>query len=72
MSIIETLQAHHPVRKTNAQKKSFQAWMADQAERMGYAAQVETIGQNKNIVIGDPEAADVTFTAHYDTPPVMP
>lgn len=72
MSIIETLLAQHPVRKTNAQKKSFQAWMVDQAERMGYAVQVETIGQNKNIVIGDPEAADVTFTAHYDTPPVMP
>lgn len=72
MSIIETLQAQHPVRKTNSQKKSFQEWMVDQAEQMGYAVQVETIGQNKNIVIGDPETADVTFTAHYDTPPVMP
>ncbi|MBQ8556563.1 MAG: hypothetical protein IJ438_11930 [Clostridia bacterium] len=72
MSIIETLLEKHPIRKTNTQKEAFRTWMVEQAEKMGYAAQVETAGQNKNVVIGDPETADVIFSAHYDTPPVMP
>lgn len=72
MSIVDTLLAEHPVRKTGRQKEAFRGWMVQQATQMGYAAQVEANGRNRNVVIGDPETAQVTFTAHYDTPPVMP
>ena len=72
MSIVDTLLAEHPVRKTGRQKEAFRGWMVQQAAQRGYAAQVEANGRNRNVVIGDPETAQVTFTAHYDTPPVMP
>ncbi len=39
---------------------------------MGYDAKAEwSLGSN-NVVIGNPETAEAVFTAHYDTPPVMP
>lgn len=75
MSIIETLLSKHPVRKTKAQKEAFRAWMTEEAARMGYTARVESVSsllKCHNVVIGDPEKADVTFTAHYDTPAKMP
>jgi len=74
MSIIETLLQEHQVRKTKAQKAAFRDWFLLWAQEQGYDAQVES-GRNllkcHNIVIGDPETAEVTFTAHYDTQPVM-
>ena len=72
MSMIENLVQNHPIRKTKAQKESFRAWFTEQAAAMGYTASVESKGSNNNIVVGDPETAKVTFTAHYDTPAVMP
>ena len=72
MTIIETLVQNHPVRKTKAQKAAFREWFAQEAAGMGYTADVHTKGSSSNIVIGRPEAAAVTYTAHYDTPPVMP
>lgn len=72
MSIIETLLQTHPIRKSKAQKKAFREWFQLQAEQMGYTSQIHTKGSSNNIVIGDPETAKVTYTAHYDTPAVMP
>ena len=72
MSIIETLLQTHPIRKSKAQKKSFRDWFVEEAARMGYTATVHTKGSNNNLVVGDPESAQVTYTAHYDTPAVMP
>lgn len=75
MSIIETLVEKFPVRKTKAQKAAFREWAVAWAQEQGYAAQVESgksLVECHNVVVGDPETADVVFTAHYDTPAVMP
>lgn len=75
MSIIETLVEKFPIRKSKAQKAAFREWMVGWAQEQGYAAQVESawnIAKCHNVVIGDPETAEVVFTAHYDTPAVMP
>ena len=72
MSIIETLLQTHPIRKSKAQKKAFRDWFVEEAARMGYTATVHTKGSSNNLVVGDPESAQVTYTAHYDTPAVMP
>lgn len=74
MSIIETLLTQHPVRKSKAQKAAFREWFTAWAQEQGYTAQVESgwnLAKCHNIVVGDPETAEVTFTAHYDTQPVM-
>ena len=68
MSIINTLVEKFPIRRSKAQKESFRAWAVEQAKNMGYQAQVETIKDHNNVVIGDPETAQAIFTAHYDTP----
>lgn len=74
MSIIETLLKEHPIRKTKKQKEAFRSWFIGEAERMGYTAKEEKAKgyASTNLVVGDPDSARVTYTAHYDTPPVMP
>ena len=75
MSIIETLVEKFPVRKSGKQKEAFRDWFIDWAREQGYTAQATTprgIFRSTNVVVGDPETAEVTFTAHYDTPAVMP
>lgn len=75
MSIIETLVEKFPVRKSGKQKEAFRDWFIGWAREQGYTAQVTTprgIFHSTNVVVGDPETAEVTFTAHYDTPAVMP
>ncbi len=70
MTICEQITEQFPVRKTAAQKKAFRQWVMGEIGEMGYKAQVEQNdrGRQQNIVVGDPEHAEVTFTAHYDTP----
>lgn len=72
MSYLETLVEKFPVRKSGEQKERFRQWMtAEQAPAMGYEARVEEgngFVRSRNVVIGDPETAEVVFTAHYDTP----
>lgn len=70
MTICEQITELFPVRKTAAQKKAFRQWVMAEIAEMGYTAQVEQNdkGRQQNIVVGDPEHAAVTFTAHYDTP----
>lgn len=72
MSIIETLTEQFPVRKSAAEKAAFRTWVVEQSKAMGYAAAADEKGYSRNVVIGDPEQAQVIFTAHYDTQPVMP
>lgn len=75
MSMIETLVEKFPIRKTKGQKAAFRDWITAWAQEQGYTAQVESakgLFASHNVVIGDPETAQVTFTAHYDTPAVMP
>lgn len=68
MSIINTLVEKFPIRRSKAQKEAFRVWAVEQAQSMGYQARVEAIKDHNNVVIGDPETAQVIFTAHYDTP----
>lgn len=71
MTILEELLAKYPVRHTAEQKKAFRAYAVDKAKSMGYRVQVEQSGRfakHNNIIIGDPERAVATITAHYDTP----
>ena len=74
MSIIETLVEMFPIRKSGKQKEVFRDWFIDWARGQGYTAQATTprgFFHSTNVVVGDPETAEVTFTAHYDTPACM-
>lgn len=72
MSWLETLVEKFPVRKSAKQKEAFRKWVvSDAAKSLGYEARVEQgrgLVENYNVVVGDPETAEVVFTAHYDTP----
>ena len=57
-----------PIRRKTKQKDEFFGYIKKEVEQYGYNAKVETLKNNKNIVIGDYEKAKVVFTAHYDTP----
>lgn len=72
MSVLNEIVEKFPVRKKPEQKEAFRAWAVERAQRLGYQAKVERNGKHSNIVVGDPEKAAVTFTAHYDTPAVSP
>ena len=75
MSIISTLVELFPIRKSGKQKEAFRDWFIVWAREQGYTAQATTprgIFHSTNVVVGDPETAQVIFTAHYDTPAVMP
>lgn len=70
MTICEKITELFPVRKSAAQKKAFRQWVMAEISGMGYAVRVEENdrGRQQNVIVGDPEHAEVTFTAHYDTP----
>ncbi len=72
MAYIDTLIEKFPIRKNKAQKETFRTWLQEEAARLGYTAQVEKKGSNNNVIVGDAENAEAIFTAHYDTPAVMP
>lgn len=72
MAYIDTLIEKFPIRKNKAQKEAFRAWVVEECEKLGYTATVEKKGSSNNVVIGDADSAEAIFTAHYDTPPVMP
>jgi len=62
----------YQIRKTKKQKEQFRLWLCAELEKLGYMPRVESGNFSHNIVVGDPETAKVIFTAHYDTPPVLP
>ena len=70
MTICEQITERFPIRKTAAQKKAFRQWVMAEIAQMGYSVRVEQNdkGRQQNVIVGDPEHAQVTFTAHYDTP----
>ncbi len=75
MSIIQTLVEKFPIRKSRKVKADFRAWFMGWASEQGYAVQEDGpagIFRSRNVIVGDPETAKVIFTAHYDTPAVMP
>ncbi len=63
------------VRKNSTQKSSFRCWLSDILKQHGYDVSVESGGsliKSCNVVVGNPETADVIYTAHYDTCAVLP
>ena len=72
MSYIDTIVEQFPVRKSKKQKESFCQWAVNEANSLGYDARVEWNSGNNNVVVDNPDTAEAVFTAHYDTPPVMP
>ena len=70
MTICEQITELFPIRKTAAQKQAFRQWVMGEIGAMGYRVRLEDNGggRQQNIVVGDPEHAEIIFTAHYDTP----
>ena len=68
MRWLQQIADRFPVRKSAEQKQAFLKYAAAAARKMGYAAHVEENGRHRNLVMGQPETAEVLFTAHYDTP----
>ncbi len=66
--ISETILQTYQIRKSKQQKAGFRQYATALAEESGYACREEKgyLGA-KNLVIGDPDTAEVVFTAHYDT-----
>ena len=60
------------MRKSKKQKAAFRAWLRGELEAAGYAPAVEEGFAAHNVVVGDPDRAQVLFTAHYDTQAVLP
>ena len=60
------------IRKSRKQKEAFRTWLCEELKSAGYAPGVEKSFAAKNVVAGDPDAARVIFSAHYDTCAVLP
>lgn len=67
----QTVWEQFQIRKTKGQKAAFRAFLCEELEKRGYAPRVEG-KRSKNVVVGEPEAAQLLFTAHYDTCAVLP
>lgn len=66
----KTLLERFGVRKTDAQKQAFIAWVCAYAGEIGVPAHVEEGGRHvrsRNVVFGDADRARTIITAHYDT-----
>ncbi|MBQ8555884.1 MAG: M28 family peptidase [Clostridia bacterium] len=70
MTILEQLNEKFPIRRTKEQKAAFREWVKVNIEKRGYSVKIEKNDKDKhyNIVVGNPDKAEITFTAHYDTP----
>ncbi len=70
MTILEQIVDKFPVRKGAAEKEAFRKWAMGRMTEMGYRPRVEENGngRHRNVVAGNPDNAQITFTAHYDTP----
>lgn len=72
---ILTVWERFEVRKTNAQKEAFQAWLCPKLREHGYEPQIvreKGMTKSRNIVVGNIDTAKVVYTAHYDTCAVLP
>ncbi len=70
MTICEEITALFPIRRTKEQKQAFRQWVTERIAGMGWTVRTEANarGHQQNLVVGDPEHAEVICTAHYDTP----
>ena len=60
------------VRKTKKQKSAFREFIFRELSDAGYSPVVEKGPFAQNVVVGDPEQAELLLTAHYDTQAVLP
>ena len=72
MTFLQEITGRFPIRKTAEQKEAFLKYALAAARKMGYEARIEENGRHRNWIAGDPETAEIIFTAHYDTPAVKP
>ena len=64
----EILLKHFQIRKTKTQKTAFLHWAAEEGRKAGYTVTIQkSLLGSRNLIFGDPAAAKVVFTAHYDT-----
>ena len=68
----KTILAEFQVRKSKKQKAAFRDWLCGELTAAGYTPTVDKSAVAANVVVGDPEGAEVLFTAHYDTQAVLP
>ena len=69
--ILESFQ----IRKSKGQKAEFRRWFSEELRKAGHAPREEHHGgliPGCNLVVGDPDTAEVICTAHYDTCAAMP
>ena len=70
----------YEIRKSNQEKTAFIEYMKERLEKAGYNPDTDFVVEEKgkglfksrNIVVGNPEQAEVLFGAHYDTCAWMP
>lgn len=64
----------YQVRKTKNQKAAFEAYLKELLQQDEISVEAMTFGmmKSRNLVVGDVAKAKAIFTAHYDTPAVMP
>ena len=64
---------NHEIRKSKKQKQRFREWLIAYAKSKGYSARENSVSKSTtNVIVGDPASAEVIYTAHYDTCPLMP
>ena len=70
-SSIKTVLSQYQVRKTYKQKQAFIGFMQRHASEHGYQLEQQHYkrGRGRNLIVGNPETAELIVTAHYDTPP---
>ena len=68
----DKIMAEMQVRKSKKQKEAFRSWLCGELEAAGYSPAVEKGFAARNVVVGDPDRAQVLLTAHYDTQAVLP
>ncbi|MBR4458773.1 MAG: M28 family peptidase [Clostridia bacterium] len=66
--LLNEINDRFPVRNSDEQKAAFRAWAAERARKAGHTVREENNEDHVNLVIGDPDRAEVIFTAHCDTP----
>ena len=68
---IKELLDDYQVRRTFEQKQKFTHWMKKHANEYDYQLDEQHYkkGRGRNLIVGNPETAEIFLTAHYDTPP---
>ena len=65
---LNEIDQRYPMRNSAEQKASFRAYALAEARTGAVPAREEENEGHTNLIFGDPAAARVIFTAHYDTP----